>query len=323
MLAAIEIYNKPQFEYRDEVFTQLLINSWELLLKAMVSRSRHSIYYKKVRGQPYRTLSWSDAFNRARTIWPPSVPPDAVSRNLELLGTYRDNSVHFYNEPGFGVLVYSLAQTSISNYRRVLEQVFQQDLADDINWSLMPLGVRAPIGPLEYLSGHRSASNSKNPAVEEFVLAIQNAAKELESKGIGTECLLTIFDVSLQSTKKIAAADIVVGIDPGERVDSYLVKQILDPNRSHPLRRKDVISLVQNHGNESFNSRSFDAVVWRRDYRNVPSICWTDESTGLSKWSRDLVTALTNLSSSEIEDARQAYSTNQRAARHRKRTNIE
>ena len=126
MLAAIEIYNKPQFEYRDEILAQLLINSWELLLKGMVSKSHHSIYYRKVRGQPYRTLSWSDAFNRARSSWPSSVPPDAACQNLELLGTYRDNAVHFYNEIGFGVIVYSLAQTSISNYQRVLAQVFQK-----------------------------------------------------------------------------------------------------------------------------------------------------------------------------------------------------
>ena len=64
----------------------------ELLLKAIVSKSKRSIYYKKRRGEPYRTLSWSDAFARARTSWPSSVPSQAVSRNLELLGTYRDNA---------------------------------------------------------------------------------------------------------------------------------------------------------------------------------------------------------------------------------------
>jgi len=36
VLAAIEIYNKPQFSYREEVFTILLVNGWELLLKAKI-----------------------------------------------------------------------------------------------------------------------------------------------------------------------------------------------------------------------------------------------------------------------------------------------
>ena len=34
MVAAIEIYNKPGFPYRNESFTILAINGWELLLKA-------------------------------------------------------------------------------------------------------------------------------------------------------------------------------------------------------------------------------------------------------------------------------------------------
>ncbi|WP_223955216.1 DUF3644 domain-containing protein [Aeromonas caviae] len=36
MLSAIEIYNKPDFRYREETFSVLCINSWELLLKAKV-----------------------------------------------------------------------------------------------------------------------------------------------------------------------------------------------------------------------------------------------------------------------------------------------
>lgn len=33
-VAAIEIYNKPNFLYREEAFAVLAINGWELLLKA-------------------------------------------------------------------------------------------------------------------------------------------------------------------------------------------------------------------------------------------------------------------------------------------------
>ncbi len=33
-LAAIEVYNKPHFRYREESFVVLLVNAWELLLKA-------------------------------------------------------------------------------------------------------------------------------------------------------------------------------------------------------------------------------------------------------------------------------------------------
>lgn len=35
-LSAIEVYNKPSFEYRDETFSILMINAWELMLKARI-----------------------------------------------------------------------------------------------------------------------------------------------------------------------------------------------------------------------------------------------------------------------------------------------
>jgi hypothetical protein len=33
-VAAIEIYNKPDFQYRNETFAVLAVNGWELLFKA-------------------------------------------------------------------------------------------------------------------------------------------------------------------------------------------------------------------------------------------------------------------------------------------------
>jgi hypothetical protein len=313
MVAAMEIYNKPRFEYRDEVFVQLVINAWELLLKAMVSKSRRSIYYKKRRGEPYRTVSWSDAFNRARASWPADVPAQAVIRNLELLALYRDNAVHFYNANGFGVIVYSLAQTSITNYRDMLQEVFGRDFSEEITWSLMPLGVRAPIGPLEYLSGARSGGVPHNTAVEEFLTAIRAAAADLEAEGVDTGRLLTAFNVSLQSMKKIEQADIVVGVD-GDAKESVLVNRVLDPNRSHPYRRKEALERIQAQEGPGFNARSFDAVVWRYGLREKQHLCWTDDNyAGLVKWSPEVVAFINRLTVGEIDEAREAYAAHQRS----------
>lgn len=37
-IAAIEVYNKPDFAYREEAFAILMLNAWELLLKARIAR---------------------------------------------------------------------------------------------------------------------------------------------------------------------------------------------------------------------------------------------------------------------------------------------
>lgn len=42
MIAAIEVYNKPDFLYRGETFSILAINGWELLLKAKHLKDNHN-----------------------------------------------------------------------------------------------------------------------------------------------------------------------------------------------------------------------------------------------------------------------------------------
>ena len=44
MLAAIEVYNKPQMSYRDEVTVMLTVNAWELALKAALRQANRPIF---------------------------------------------------------------------------------------------------------------------------------------------------------------------------------------------------------------------------------------------------------------------------------------
>ena len=50
-VSAIEIYNKPDFKYREETFSILMINSWELVLKAKLIKDTNNnikaIYIKE------------------------------------------------------------------------------------------------------------------------------------------------------------------------------------------------------------------------------------------------------------------------------------
>lgn len=56
----------------------------QLLLKAALSKNRRSVYYRKKRGEPYRTLSWSHALGRTKTEkeWP-RVDGRPVDANLQ------------------------------------------------------------------------------------------------------------------------------------------------------------------------------------------------------------------------------------------------
>jgi hypothetical protein len=308
MVAAIEIYNKPRFDYRDEVFVLLLINAWELLVKAMLSKGGKSIFAKKRRNQPYRTLSWQSALARAvgGGLWPSSVPHQAIDENLDLLTTYRDNAVHFYNAPGFGVIIYSLAQTSIINYRDVLRLEFRQELTDEINWHLMPLGVEPPIDPITYLGGTQPGAK-RSTAVDEYLAAIRQAAQTLEDEGIDTGRLLTSFDVSLQSTKKVTKADITVGVDASDSAAPVIVTRKVDPNLSHPYLLKDVIKKLKPYHAGKLTSYVFQAAAFQYSLRDDGAMCWKNEASGTVQWSPEVVARVGKLSSEELDEAKRSY----------------
>lgn len=42
VVSAIEIYNKPDFKYREESFSILMVNAWELLLKAKILKDNNN-----------------------------------------------------------------------------------------------------------------------------------------------------------------------------------------------------------------------------------------------------------------------------------------
>lgn len=321
MIAAIEIYNKPRFEYRDECFVILLLNAWELALKAIVSKNGKSIYYPKRRKEPYRTLSLRDSLNKAEKFFPADFPALPIRRNLDLLTTYRDNAIHFYNEPGFGILIYSLAQTSIVNFKDLLSGAFRINLEKEISWQLMPLGLKPPVDPIEYISGKRKNGKQRRPAVRQFLSELLLATKEIENSKGDTGRLLTIFQINLQSTKKIEKADVVIGLGPPtETAGPLIVERSVDPNVSHPLRQKDVIKKVGVLHGRPLSQYLFQAISWKYDFRSKKHLYWRDSEGALTKYSNEVPTWLSKLSSQEMEDAVAGYREYMRGKRKMKKS---
>lgn len=319
MMAAIEIYNKPTFSYRDECAVILLLNAWELFLKAILSKNGKSVFYPKKRKQPYKTLSWQDAFTKASKFFPPQISPLPTQRNLELIGTYRDNAVHFYNAPDFGVLVHALAQTSIKNFRDLLENAFGQLLETEINWRLMPIGIEPPIDVVTYIAGG-GTTPTRSSAVRQFLAELASAKEELVAAGEDTGRLMTIFNVKLESVKKIGDADVVVGVDGSAGGDGPLVvTRMQDPNKSHPLRRKEICqNLPALHG-KPFTTYVFDAIAWKHQLKGKPQYCWQADGGVLTKYSHDTVTFIKRLSPADVDSAVADYKRHQASSRKRKR----
>ena len=317
MIAAIEIYNKPTFRYRDECVVILLLNAWELALKALLSKNKKTIFYPKKRKQPYRTLTWQDALMSAKIYFPKDIPHLAIQRNLELLGTYRDNAVHFYNSANFALVLYALSQTCIKNFRDLLEALFGVRLENEINWQLLPLGIRPPIDVISYISTDKG--EKKSDAVRQFLAELAEAANELKAAGEDTGRLLTVFNVKLESVKKIGDADIVVAVENAEGFEGPLsVIKTQDPNITHPLRQKDVVSKVAELHGQPFTAFVFQAIVWKYKLKEKPQYCWRASEGVLTKYSHDIVALINRLTVADIDAVHKDYRAHLRSRRRNK-----
>lgn len=139
MLSAIEIYNKPDFNYREESFAILSVNSWELLLKAYLLKINHfnvnSLYVykdsKKKDGTPSKrkvvainrcknpcTLSIQEVINRLSKL---KHLPSNLKSNIETLIELRDNAIHFTNLEPITKQIQELGFACIKNYISIVK----------------------------------------------------------------------------------------------------------------------------------------------------------------------------------------------------------
>ena len=114
MTSAVEVYNKPSFAYREETFSILGLNAWELLLKAKVLKDAANDLRCLRVYEPRRTksgkLSKKLYLTRNRAGNPQSISigasiaaidkstaklPLEIKGNLAALTEIRDNSVHY------------------------------------------------------------------------------------------------------------------------------------------------------------------------------------------------------------------------------------
>ncbi len=149
-LAAIEIYNKPDFKYREETFAILLVNAWEILLKAKVLKDgleRIEVLYNPDKNSPgefiksrsgnYRTLTIGKAINK--------IELDATLKaNLFILVELRDNAIHFRNDsPILNVKLLEVGTSSLLSYLEMCKEWFNKDL-NRYNFYIMPMSFFHP-----------------------------------------------------------------------------------------------------------------------------------------------------------------------------------
>ena len=188
MVSAIEIYNKPDFKYREETFSILAINAWELLLKAKWLKDNgnkiRSLYVTEKRlrpnGKPYKhtkvkMTGSGNPFTHsldyiAKRMTERKVLADAAHKNIIALCEIRDSSVHFYNKSSiFAIRLQEVGSASVRNYAKAAQAWFGIDFSQ-YNFYLMPLAFVKAQQPAEGLLLNKEERN-----VASFISALEAA----------------------------------------------------------------------------------------------------------------------------------------------------
>ena len=157
MVAAVEIYNKPDFPYRAESFAILATNSWELLLKARWLSLHHnkvnSLYIYERRTNRDGKRSKRKYIRTNRTDTPHTYGLDYLAKqlvnlndlnskvldNLEAMIDVRDSVTHFYNPSRvLQIRLYQFSASCVKNFATVIRNWFGHELTE-LDLHLMPL----------------------------------------------------------------------------------------------------------------------------------------------------------------------------------------
>jgi len=169
MVAAIEIYNKPSFSYREESFSILAINAWELLLKARILQLEQNklasilmyekrslkngalskkLYKKTNRAGNQVSVGLFKAYDSLVSDHGDTIDPK-IKLNLTALTEIRDNAVHFLNKDfDLQKKVHEIGTACLKNYLNLTRQWFAVSMAE-YQLFLMPIAFLRGIGSAE------------------------------------------------------------------------------------------------------------------------------------------------------------------------------
>lgn len=196
LFAGIEIHNKPNIAYRYSTSVILIINAWELALKAFVYKNigKKEIYENKKNGH---TISFKKALaltNEHINSRKNNQTFKPVSENLLLLNDYRCLNTHFY-EPSLDPVIFMLLSKSVLNYDNFLKLYFNKDITRSDNLIILPVGFKLPFNPVDYLK--QDYSKAHNDFINNVVQTIRNLAED----GI-SENIVIGFNVYTQQVKR-------------------------------------------------------------------------------------------------------------------------
>ena len=172
MLSAIELHNKPNFYYRYEIVTILIISAWEKLFKAHVLK--FSLNKKEI-----EKLGIEKLIGRLKKITnPPIKNIKIVSKSIDFIKKFRNEIIHFYTEKDNTMIILNLIFRNIFLYCDYLKENFDIDIRKENDLYLFPIGLE------NYEQSFRKLMNEKhsNECFRNYLDEIKESIKDLKGE---------------------------------------------------------------------------------------------------------------------------------------------
>ena len=206
MIAAVEIYNKPDFQYRAETFSILAVNAWELLLKAQVlalNRNKlESLYRKETQRKKDGSKSVRKKVKRSQSGIPQTIGvdeaikslkdkqqviPDPVQDNLKGLIEIRNNAIHLKNDDqSLAGQIHEIASASVINYTVLANEWFSFDWSR-VNIFLLPISFVHDRGDSSGLSRGSSVGG-----LSQFLKGIETTVEEFSGRELSSRIKIAV-----------------------------------------------------------------------------------------------------------------------------------
>lgn len=273
-IAAVETFNRASSQYREETFAILMINAWELLLKARIlqenknkmnslhvyeykkkkdgSRSKISIKKRNKSGS-FLTIGIEKSKNILSSYQDNSIDT-ACCDNIDALLAIRDSSIHFMaTNAQLKIVLTGISLAAVKNYVLAAQKWFDMSFSD-LNIASIPISFDLDQKEVE------AVAKKQPEAVINFLKHIDT--KSMEANAINSEYAYTIsVDFSIvkkpnDGTVNVAIvndpnADILVGLDQDQVPNGFTLdyKELTDilkdrysdfkqSNKYHVIRRE-------------------------------------------------------------------------------------
>lgn len=255
-----------------EAFTIMMVNAWELLLKAEILKVEG---YDKIFYDDDRSLSVSDALKRRLQ------EKDPVLINLEILIDLRDQAVHLLI-PELQPQLSRLFQATVLNYQtRYKNEMGNAPLAGQSvgMLSLVLDGPKPEIALIQKQYGKHTANS-----VSKFINKFNKTAMEVDS----TEFSIPI-DYRLALVKREDESDLSLSVgDEGE--GAIIITKTRDPELTHPYHQREALDEINKRQDIAFiKSGAFQAVLSKHRIKKQKKSEFRYEIDGRPRYSEKFI----------------------------------